>query len=55
LFYYKDTAYNITADVVKGLNELKTKRTDKIIFNALLARHLFIAQKILPYLSYGRF
>lgn len=21
LFYYKDTAYNITADVVKGLNE----------------------------------
>ena len=22
LFYYKDTAYNITADVVKGLNEL---------------------------------
>ena len=33
LFYYKDTAYNITADVVKGLNELyKTKRTNKIIF-----------------------
>ncbi|HQV86636.1 MAG: OmpH family outer membrane protein [Chitinophagaceae bacterium] len=27
LFYYKDTAYNITADVVKGLNELyKTKK-----------------------------
>lgn len=22
LFYYKDTAYNITADIVKGLNEL---------------------------------
>ncbi len=22
LFYYKDTAYNITADVIKGLNEL---------------------------------
>lgn len=21
LFYYKDTAYNITADVVRGLNE----------------------------------
>jgi outer membrane protein len=21
LFYYKDTAYNITADLVKGLNE----------------------------------
>ena len=27
LFYYKDTAYNITADVVKGLNErYKTKK-----------------------------
>lgn len=27
LFYYKDTAYNITADVVKGLNDLyKTKK-----------------------------
>ena len=28
LFYYKDTAYNITADVVKGLNE-KYKPTKK--------------------------
>lgn len=26
LFYYKDTAYNITADVVKGLNELYKKK-----------------------------
>jgi outer membrane protein len=27
LFYYKDTAYNITADVIKGLNEMyKEKR-----------------------------
>lgn len=27
LFYYKDTAYNITADVIKGLNEMyKTKK-----------------------------
>lgn len=27
LFYYKDTAYNITADVIKGLNEsYKTKK-----------------------------
>ena len=22
LFYFKDTAYNITADVIKGLNEM---------------------------------
>ena len=27
LFYYKDTAYNITADVIKGLNEMyKSKK-----------------------------
>ncbi len=26
LFYYKDTAYNITADVIKGLNGLYTKK-----------------------------
>ncbi len=28
LFYYKDSAYNITADVVKGLNELYKKKKD---------------------------
>ena len=28
LFYFKDTAYNITADVIKGLNELyKNKKS----------------------------
>jgi len=26
LFYYRDTAYNITADVIKGLNEGYTKK-----------------------------
>ncbi len=26
LFYYRDTAYNITADVIKGLNEAYTKK-----------------------------
>lgn len=26
LFYYRDTAYNITSDVVKGLNELYKKK-----------------------------
>jgi outer membrane protein len=26
LFYYKDTAFNITADVVKGLNEMYRKK-----------------------------
>ena len=26
LFYYKDTAYNITADVIKGLNGIYTKK-----------------------------
>jgi outer membrane protein len=26
LFYYKDSAYNITSDVVKGLNELHKKK-----------------------------
>lgn len=26
LFYYKDTAYNITADVVRGLNESEKKK-----------------------------
>jgi len=26
IFYYKDTTYNITADVIKGLNQLYTKK-----------------------------
>jgi outer membrane protein len=26
LFYYRDTAYNITIDVIKGLNEGYTKK-----------------------------
>lgn len=28
LFYYKDTAYNITADVIKGLNEMYKSKKD---------------------------
>lgn len=28
LFYYKDTAYNITADVIKGLNEMYKNKKD---------------------------
>ncbi|MBL7741166.1 MAG: OmpH family outer membrane protein [Chitinophagaceae bacterium] len=29
LFYYKDTAYNITADVIKGLNEMYSGKAKK--------------------------
>jgi outer membrane protein len=28
LFYYKDTAYNVTSDVIKGLNEAYKKKKD---------------------------
>ena len=28
LFYYKDTAYNITEDVIKGLNEMYKNKKD---------------------------
>ena len=28
LFYYKDTAYNITSDVIRGLNEMYKSKKD---------------------------